>query len=123
MRINYFAPVNESAYVEINPKPRYEHDCDNCIYVGAISYYSNEHNYADVYLCQHDSSYSLIVRFSDEPSDYASNDIGYMALHKRHEDDFVGYAYEQLISTGILKQHYTINLTLPEPTELSDEPF
>jgi hypothetical protein len=49
--------------------PAYAHDYDDCIYLGPYQY-SYQRRPADLWLCP--SEPTVISRFSDEPSDYAS---------------------------------------------------
>ena len=50
--------------------PRYVHDCDRCRYLGRFRSY-------DLYVCETKSlsRQSVIARYSDEPSGYASGDV------------------------------------------------
>jgi hypothetical protein len=45
--------------------PRYKHDCDACRFIG-------QHNEFDVYHCAQCDGGTIVARFSDEPSGYAS---------------------------------------------------
>lgn len=48
------------------PEPRFEHDCTACTFLG-------EHENCDVYACDQGGTFpTIILRASDEPSDYAS---------------------------------------------------
>ena len=66
--------------------PRYEHDCDNCRYLGSLNTDEARLNpnakVGDVYVCVSHKpkvneihSGSLLVRWSSEPSDYGSLDL------------------------------------------------
>jgi len=48
-------------------KPRFQHDCDNCIFIGHF------HNH-DVHICPHDSLVGsfVIARYGNDAPDYAS---------------------------------------------------
>lgn len=50
--------------------PRYEHDCDECIFIG-------HRGKTDIYLCLNPSphEHTIIFRHSDEGSDYASTKL------------------------------------------------
>lgn len=43
--------------------PRYEHDCDSCVYLGQFEQY-------DLYYCHHEPT--IVCRFSSEGPDYYS---------------------------------------------------
>ena len=51
-------------------KPRYVHDCEDCVFIGQLYTASNE--LSDIYLsCQRRTiGLKYLVRSSDEPSDY-----------------------------------------------------
>lgn len=49
-------------------EPMYKHDCDNCVFHGTISD-------KDVYTCGNDGDKTIVVRYSDEGSDYSSSSI------------------------------------------------
>ncbi len=54
--------------LEINKKPLYKHDCDECIYLAS-------NNDKDFYFCRKNypnDDACLIIRLSDKPSDYYS---------------------------------------------------
>jgi len=58
------------------PTPRFKHDCQRCRYLGTIV---SSGGLADLYFCdQSGSRPTVIARFSDEGSDYASGlvDLG-----------------------------------------------
>jgi hypothetical protein len=46
-------------------KPRWKHDCDECVFLGTT-------NYGDVWMHDGPTHITLISRKSDEPSDYES---------------------------------------------------
>jgi len=46
-------------------KPRFEHDCPNCNYLG-------RHKGKDIYHCAQGGNPTIIVRYSGEPSGYSS---------------------------------------------------
>jgi len=50
----------------------YRHDCDACVWVSWVSW-TNRSKPANMYLCQ---GKTIIIRFSDEPSDYWSMTAG-----------------------------------------------
>jgi hypothetical protein len=83
-------------------RPRYKHDCDNCIYVGRIDEY-------DIYYCSH--STSVVARYSDEGPDYTS--LMYDGIKIQHKDsvwqyltkDNILYKAKQLVDeSGIIKK-------------------
>ena len=49
-------------------KPKYLHDCESCVFLGA---FQNETD-VDLYWCRQNGSPTIIARFSDEGSDYES---------------------------------------------------
>ena len=49
-------------------KPQYKHDCENCLFIGVF-------NNFDVYICLGTEAGSMIARFGDEGSQYASCNI------------------------------------------------
>ena len=49
-----------------NPGPKYQHDCDDCNFSGALEFH-NMH--VDIYRCGHSFYSGFLFRFSDEPSD------------------------------------------------------
>ena len=55
-------------------KPRYEHDCDNCVFLGYSDYVAPESGKweHDLYVCTGSNSTSIIARFSNDGGSYAS---------------------------------------------------
>lgn len=51
----------------------YKHDCKNCEWVG---WYPHSKPYGNVYICRNGKDETLIIRYSDEPSDYWSMPLG-----------------------------------------------
>lgn len=57
-------------------KPRYQHDCDQCVYLGTIlaapkhSRYRKQAKYCDLYFCPGEPT--VIGRYSSEGADYGS---------------------------------------------------
>lgn len=64
-------------YSNARDVPEYEHDCDNCIFLGNLALPPIDalaKNY-DLYVCEMDGILQTIVaRYSDNPSDYISGD-------------------------------------------------
>lgn len=48
--------------------PRYQHDCENCIFMGKDGRY-------DLYFCPRVDHGSVIARFGDDPGDYGSSPV------------------------------------------------
>lgn len=49
--------------------PRYEHDCDRCVYLG-------QHQEHDLYYCEQDAAgRTLVARYGSDGSDYYSSGI------------------------------------------------
>jgi hypothetical protein len=46
----------------------YKHDCSNCKWVGWVTV---GERYGNMYLCQKGKLTEIIIRWSDEPSDYS----------------------------------------------------
>jgi hypothetical protein len=53
-------------------KPRFEHDCDKCLFIGQLRI--DEKTTADLYNSCDIGHESYIVRFSDEGADYVCTD-------------------------------------------------
>jgi len=55
----------------------YKHDCDKCVWVGWFSPYKNI-SPMNIYICPGNTpdNPTVIIRFSDEPSDYWSHTAG-----------------------------------------------
>lgn len=55
----------------INTNPRYQHDCDECTFLGTIaSTYQPDAPYTDLYYCKPQNT--LLARYSSRGSDYSS---------------------------------------------------
>lgn len=52
----------------MSESPRYRHDCDSCIYLGAFGRF-------DLWHCPHCDGGSVIARYGDEGAQYASGPI------------------------------------------------
>lgn len=57
-----------------NMGPAHEHDCDQCTYVCTVHEVLSIPQIFDCYICNRgfDKSFTVITRFSSEPSDYRS---------------------------------------------------
>lgn len=68
---DFFAAV-DALRKEEDVKPQFEHDCDNCVFLGRFTNttYWNPGEY-DLYVCEREDDISLIARFGKE-GDYAS---------------------------------------------------
>jgi len=76
-------------------KPRYKHDCDDCVLVGAITYPAPlstgtaPMRNADLYYCANSDAAdggSVLARFSSRGSDYASVSLKILKHHYIKED-------------------------------------
>ena len=63
-------------------KPFYEHDCDSCKYLYSIHITKFGYHYevlkelkVDVYEACDNSSWPYLIRYSNEPGDYATKDL------------------------------------------------
>ena len=64
--------VNGEVAMAIEP---YKHDCKECKWVGWFTPYADKVP-MNVYICQHGNETTVIIRFSDEGSDYWSATAG-----------------------------------------------
>ena len=57
--------------------PKHTHDCDSCTYLGSLRSHTNGNNVIDCYIClnENPNMSSIIGRFSNEGSDYASSPL------------------------------------------------
>ena len=64
-----------------NPNPRFQHDCDDCKFLGTIvSKYQPNAPYADLYACRDNS---LIARYGSDGPDYSSMPMELVQQHQR----------------------------------------
>lgn len=77
-------------------KPLYEHDCENCQFLGSF-------NGVDLYYCPRqaiDGSPTVIARFSSEGPDYASG-MAFGSLHHDNMKSPLGEAYRRARAEGL----------------------
>jgi hypothetical protein len=74
------------------PPARYEHDCDECVYLG-------HDGRADLYFCPQPlfSQPTIIARHSSEPSDYLSG----LAFRKHRP---LATAYRRAVAAGLITE-------------------
>ena len=64
----------EKNTVEDTPKPQFKHDCEICYPLGQVDTSSADLPAGDVYVCPQGGFPTVVIRRSDEPSDYLSGD-------------------------------------------------
>jgi hypothetical protein len=66
-------PIHESI-ADLHCDPIYEHDCPRCVFCGQTAF--RDKNVVDVYACDpsRKDNMTIVVRYSDEPSEYSSTD-------------------------------------------------
>jgi hypothetical protein len=67
-----YLTVNQAEQLGVDVWPNYEHDCDNCTFMGSIL--TIENRIGDIYVCNSHYGISFIIRFSGCGPDYASGD-------------------------------------------------
>src|SRR3990167_2809320 len=79
-------------------KPKYQHDCDECVFLGT---FQNEQD-TDLYWCGEKKGIlpTVIARFSDEGSDYASG-MCFGRIHANEPSSSIGEAYRRAIARGL----------------------
>ena len=76
-------------------KPRYEHDCDKCQYLGRYS--DEQYDEADLYYC--DREPTVIVRYADDGPSYSSG----MVLADRGLNPALVEAKRRAIDKGLME--------------------
>ena len=88
-------------------KPRYQHDCDNCVFIGQ---YTDKFGSYDMYFCkkpiQEDGlDFSeFVLRASDYCSDYYANDMMTIYRNRHKWEQFIKYdaALVRALQLGML---------------------
>jgi hypothetical protein len=85
---------------DIASKPRYIHDCDNCLFLGCYKEF-------DIYWCQGSSSFaggSVIARYGSEGRKYSSSPVS-MIFYADLADNVLFKAAQYLLYQGYVKLH------------------
>ena len=105
--------------------PIFEHDCDNCKFLGSLKNINGE---CDLYCHPPNKdgyNESLIIRYSSEPSNYASGIIfAYIADMKKEYDSHYYIAMKKAIELGFIKQkEYFVGYSSKKHDEEYDKYF
>jgi acetylglutamate synthase len=89
-------------------QPIHKHDCECCKFLGTDSLYEAP---VDIYFCDmiEELPPSILVRFSNEPSDYSSLDV----------KSLFSIASNPVTKTNVLMLKYLKNLTLEQARVLN----
>ena len=81
----------------MNPKPRYTHDCDTCVFLGQYrDATAFSHKYTDLYYCASCDSGSVLARYGSKTPDYMSAPIAVLL--------YAGYKSEHPLLEAIRRQ-------------------
>jgi len=87
--------------LETRSKPRFDHDCSGCMYLGNYKEF-------DVYYCRDSGAGSIILRFGDEAPEYASSPVS-CAFYTDPELSETSYVMHKvaidLLRCGYVKLH------------------
>lgn len=78
------AMKNPTVFEEV--KPRHQHDCSKCIFLGRFEPGGSDHEKYDLYFCEKGPGPTVIARFGSEPSHNLSGLIVARSIRKRDPD-------------------------------------
>ena len=60
-----------TTFIEVwSSSPKYKHDCTNCRFLDSV--YAGNNTDVDLYICYKLNSIDIVLRYSNEPSEYSS---------------------------------------------------
>lgn len=84
----------------INVKPRFQHNCEDCIFLGAVSLRGDHQGYYDLYYCNNGPfGPTLLARYGDEGHEYASG----LSFGKERINPALAAAYDLAVSKDLIK--------------------
>ena len=99
--------INSRLLSSVSHKPRYEHDCNKCFYLGWLEEF-------DIYICGE----TILYRYGNERHEYGSREVSlmqsiYWTVGNLHNDgvqwnEFVFVLLRELIENKVLKMNIKI---------------